>query len=57
MSNPDYSDPHALATLACQRGKPRKPDCVCPPCQARIAIFGKAIIGVPEQESRRQAGL
>lgn len=55
MSNPDYSDPNALATLACQRPKPRRKDCPCPPCQTRLKVFGRTTIGVPEQETLRAA--
>lgn len=32
-----------LATYACQRGKPKRENCPCPPCAERRKIFGSNI--------------
>lgn len=54
MNTPDYSNPHALATLACMKGGKNKRQCQCETCQVRRSLF-KDNVSVPEQESRRMA--
>lgn len=46
-----------LAVLACQRptkSGAKRPDCPCPPCRSRVALFG-ANVPVQIQEPRRTA--
>lgn len=53
MSDPDYTNPEALATLAHQGKRPKPENCGCDPCKARRLVFGRNI-GVARQERVRR---